>query len=344
MTYHTLTKEFNNKFWTLAENSKSIAITAHFSPDGDSISSCLSVFRILKDKFSEKNIRVIYSGEEDASFRFLSDFKNIEWLPDMADGLAETDLLIVVDCADDSRFTNKPEITNKITSKICIDHHKSAAGGYTENMIVPEIPACAELIYRIFKDEIIINEDLAKTFLLGIITDTGNFTDIEASQADTLLVANELIKKGNVNMVSFLAEFGTISKREFELVQEFIKNSSFEEVLNWPPFHYTYIEREIIEKNNYTGNELNKASKAYISAYLKKIEGYQWGFIVRPKLSFCGISMRSVTENVNVRKILERMELGGGHDRAAGGIFKDEPDPKKCIERVFTWLENNKPE
>ena len=43
---------------------------------------------------------------------------------------------------------------------------------------------------------------------------------------------------------------------------------------------------------------------------------------------------------------MERMKLGGGHDRAAGGTFKradGDVSVKDSVEKVLSWIKNNKP-
>jgi phosphoesterase RecJ-like protein len=346
MNYSKITKEFTDEFFKLVEASENIVITSHMSPDGDSISCVLSMYRIIKDNFPGKNARIIYSGELDGHFGYFENFDKIEWTDDVVNSLGNSDLLIALDCGSFSRFTRFSEKIQAVKNTICIDHHASVPDAFSASVIVPEMPSCSELIFRLFESHVVLDKNLSETFLLGILTDTGNFIFLDASQSDTFVVAKKLIDAGKINIGILRSTYTGISAREFELVQEFIRNTAFEKIEGWPPFQYTYVSREFTEKEQYTNNEFSTASTAYIAGYLTSIKDYTWGFIIKPKSSYCSVSMRSLPESVNVRELLERMELGGGHDRAAGGIFKkdtDPKDPKICVQQIIEWLKNNKP-
>ncbi len=346
MNYNSITKEFTDEFFKLVEASNNILITSHFSPDGDSISSVLSMYRILKDQYQDKNVRIAYSGEFDAHFDYFENFKKIEWTDDVANHLDAADLLIALDCGNFSRFTRFPEKTQEIKNTICIDHHASVPDTFTLSTIVAEMSSCSELIFKLFENKITLDKNLAETFILGILTDTGNFAFLDPSQSDTFLTAKKLIDAGKININILRSKYTGISQKEFSLVQEFVKNTSFREVEGWPPFQYTYVTRDAMESGGYTDNEIGAANSAYIAGYLTSLVGYDWGFIIKPKSLYCSVSMRSLPGGVNVRDLLERMSLGGGHDRAAGGIFKkdtDSKDPKMCVEQIVEWMKNNKP-
>lgn len=344
MKYMEITKEFTEKFFDLAESSKDVVITAHSSPDGDSISCVLAMYRILSDRYPDKKVRVVYSGSPDEHFSYFQNFEKIQWAKDMTERLEECDLLIMLDCSQYRRFTGFPEKLSGVKNQVYIDHHASEPGDCTLGISVPEMPSCSELVFRLFEDALKLDKNLAETFLLGIISDTGSFTFLDSSQSETFLIAKKLVDAGGINISELKSKYLFITDREFTLLQEFIRNTSFGEMPNWPPFQYTYARREFVEENKYTNNELSAASKAYIAGYMGSLKGYSWGFVIRPKSSFCGVSFRSLLGGVNVRKISEKMELGGGHDRAAGGIFRDEKDPKKCADLILEWMKSNKPD
>lgn len=346
MNYSKIAKEFAEDFFKLVENSQNIILTSHFAPDGDSISSVLSVYRIIRDKYKEKKVKIVYSNKIDENFSSFQNFDKIVWVEDMTEHIKDCDLLIVLDCGTLNRFTLHPEKLKDIKNTICIDHHASTPGEFTLSAIMPSIPSCSEVVFRLFENHMNLDKNLSEIVLLGILSDTGNFTFLNSSQSETFAVAQKLIKVGDINLTLLRERYAMISKREYDLLQEFVKNSSFGKVEGWPLFHFTFIDRDVVEKGGYSSNEVVGASRAYIAGYLTSIKGYKWGFILRPKSSYCGVSMRSLPGVVNVRDILERMSLGSGHDMAAGGIFKrenDSLDPKVCIEQIINWMKNNKP-
>jgi nanoRNase/pAp phosphatase (c-di-AMP/oligoRNAs hydrolase) len=93
-----------------------------------------------------------------------------------------------------------------------------------------------------------------------------------------------------------------------------------------------------------TDEDMSAASHIYMSQYLTRIEGYGWGMVLTPRADgSCRISMRSLPGSVNVRDLQERLGAGSGHDRAAGGAFKDVSEPSECIARVLEFMKANKP-
>ena len=95
------------------------------APDEDSISSVLAIFHLLHTKYPKKNVRMLYSGDSDHKYSIFQDYDKIEFVEDIADHLNGTDLLIVLDGSNLSRFSKKPEILRTVANIICIDHHSS---------------------------------------------------------------------------------------------------------------------------------------------------------------------------------------------------------------------------
>ena len=56
-------ESFKENFFGLVEESNNVVVTAHVSPDDDSIASVLGMYGVLKVIFPNKNIRIIYSGQ-----------------------------------------------------------------------------------------------------------------------------------------------------------------------------------------------------------------------------------------------------------------------------------------
>jgi nanoRNase/pAp phosphatase (c-di-AMP/oligoRNAs hydrolase) len=301
------------------------------------------VYRIIADKYKDKNIKIVYFDRLDEHFKSFQNFEKIEWIEDIGSYNTEHDLMIMLDCGEYSRVSLNFDKLLKIQNKICIDHHASKPSEFTLSTIIPNIPSCSELIFRLFEEKMSLDKSLAETFLLGILTDTGNFVYLDSSQTETFLVAKKLIDISKVNITEFRQNFSTISKGEFDIVGEFIKNTNFVNVDGWPPFQYTYVSKEFLENGKYTKDEISTAGASYIVSYLTSIKDYNWGFVLKPKSGYCSVSFRSLPRSVNVRDVSEKMGIGGGHDRAAGGLFKESSDPLLCAEQIISWLKNNKP-
>ncbi|HSV95080.1 MAG TPA: DHH family phosphoesterase [Spirochaetia bacterium] len=347
MEYKEISANFVSKFNKLVDNAHNITITAHENPDEDSISSVLATYEIISINFPQKNTRIVYSSDPDTKYKIFKHFDKIEFVDDIANHLSNTDLLIMVDGNNYYRFSKKEEVLKRISHTICIDHHSSPIEDFTLSLVVPQYPSCAEVIYRSLFTNVKIDKPLAEIFLLGILGDTGNFTYLKENQLSTLTIAQKLLEIGQIEIQEFQSRYRSISPRIFKVIQEFIKNTHYSSVENWPDFQYSFITRKYSTENNLTRSEISEASHRYSSEFIRTIEGYTWGFVITPdKGGDINISCRSLPNSVNVREFMEKQKIGGGHDRASGGTFykKDQSlEVADCIEKIFDWIKSNKP-
>lgn len=339
--------EFSTNFFELIEGAKNMVITAHESPDDDSIASVLSVYEIISTKYPKKNIRIVFSSEPEDRFNIFKNYEKIEFVPDLAEEIIDTNLLIMLDGSQFSRFSKQPEKLKTIPKTICIDHHSSPADEFTLSLVAPFYPSCSEIIYLTLCGDFEVSKELAEIFMLGILGDTGNFTYLKPHQTETLTTAKKLLDISKIEIQEFQSQYRTISKRVFDVIQELMKNTNYKSVEGWPNFQYSFVERSFMDKDKYTDSEVSEANHSYMSHYLRMIEQYPWGFVVTPKLNGdCVISGRSLPKSVSVRDMMERIKLGGGHDRAAGGTFKKtdrDVGAVESINKVLNWIKNKRP-
>ncbi len=333
-------ESFRKDFFALVDASSSVIITSHYSPDDDSIGSVLSIYEIVTTKYSDKNIRIVYTGIPVERYKVFTNFEKIEWVDDVANHVPGVDLCIMLDGSQYARFSKDPEKLKSGASKnICIDHHASAMDMFTLLLSEPGATSTCELIYHAF--EPILNKNLAESLLLGIIGDTGNFAYVPPAQSQVFLVAKELVEIVGTSIDAFRSRYMGIPKRVIPLLQELVKNTSYETVDGWPDVQYAFINRASI--TGYSDEDVSTASHIYLSQYLPKVLGYPWGFVITPRTDgTCRMSGRSLPGSVNVRDLHERMGIGGGHDRASGGYFTGS-EPNDCVTKVLQWMKENKP-
>lgn len=170
------------------KRAKKIAIICHARPDGDALGSGMGLCLALEN--AGKQAYMICEEPTPEKFNFLEDIKRIYNV--MPCPVSEFDLLISVDCADASRmgafaydFLRFRGIT------LNIDHHVSntsfAKYNYVINCsatceIIPEVLDCANIQ---------ITQNAANFLMLGLITDSGNFTHQDVSEK-TFTVAARL--------------------------------------------------------------------------------------------------------------------------------------------------------
>lgn len=347
MNYSKISPDFTIDLYKIVENAHEIVITGHESPDEDAYGSALSVYTILNTKYPTKNIRIILTGEPYVKLNFFKNYDKIEFVKDIAEEVSNTDLLIMLDGSQYSRFSKQPEKLKAISQTICIDHHSSPPDEFSLSLISPQYSSCSEIIYLTFCSDSEVDKELAKIFILGVLADTGNFTYLKPHQTDTLITAKKLLDIGKIEIQEFQSRYRTISKRSFNIIQELIKNTNYGSSNVWPDFQYSFIGELFMNELKLTDNEVSEGCHVYMSNYLRMIDGYTWGFIITPKEDGnFNISGRSLPKSVSVRDLMERMKLGGGHDRAAGGTLNKSDNyhnVSECVEKVIAWINTNDP-
>lgn len=336
---------FRKEFFDLTEQSEHIVITAHYSPDDDSIASVLSVYTILATRYIDKDIRIVYTGTIPQRYSIFHNFEKIEWVEDIANHIAGTDMLIVLDVNRFARISKNPETLEALTipQVVIIDHHGTPPGPSTLSMIVPEVSSNAELVYRSLGAEDVLTKELAGLFLLGILGDTGNFAYVPPSQAGVFSIAARLVEMVGMQIDAFRSRYGGIPKEILPLLQSLVSNTTYAHVDGWPDIQYTWIDRSVMIAGNFDDEDMSAASHIYMGQYLTRIKGQSWGIVATPRADGSArISGRSLPGSVNVRALFEGMTIGGGHDRASGGYLA-ETDGKEGALAVLTWMQNNKP-
>lgn len=347
--YQKIDPEFNREFWPLVTAARKITLTAHYSPDDDAIGSILSLYQIIRQREPAKAISLIITGTSVERFRSFVYFDQIHFAADLADQVADADLLICLDGSQYHRFSHQAEALKKNlpARTICFDHHRSPPDQFDLAIIVPEEPATCSLLYQIFAADFKLDKGLAESLLLGILGDTGNFAFLKPHQTEILLIAKKLLDVAQVEIAEFQSRYRMISQRVFSLIQMLIKNTTYHKTEKWPDWQSSYLPRAVIGDGQCTDNEIGEATHIYMGHYLRAIAGYRWGVVVSPdENGEVSVSARSLPGSANVRELMERSGLGGGHDRAAGGTFKsvggEMLEPADCLKKIETWLQNNK--
>jgi len=338
--------QFKEKFYQLVEDANQIIITGHQPIDDDSIASVLSLYHILKEDYPRKEIRMIQEGQGSDNLKIFSGYENVNFVDDLTEEVDDGDLLIMVDGCEWGRFTDRPEkLKTKVKKSICIDHHDSPPDEFDLSIIIPTAPSAVEIIYWLLIDEREIEKPLAEIILLGILGDTGNFQYLIPENVRTFDIIKRLLPVVGVNIEKFQSRYRKITKTDFDILSQLIKNTRFHEIKNWPKFQTCFLNRDFVKKNNLTENEIRNGYHFYMDQYLRTIEGYEWGIIISALEEKFTISLRSLPGSVSVRRIVEELSVGGGHDRAAGGSFDFDKYPtiETCFQEIFNHFKTNQP-
>lgn len=286
------------------KKAKSVVVLTHQNPDGDAIGSALSMYLQLKSM--GKDVDVIIP-EYPRVFSFLPGIDEVR-----KEGRDSYELAISVDCATIKLLNGWTQYFEDADKTIVIDHHSSNTMFGDINYVEMATPACAQVIYEIFKyyDWNITNE-IGTDLITGIITDTGGFQYAGVSST-TFDIASELVAQG-INLPKIYKNvFSTHTKTSFEL-----KKRAFDrlEFLEDGKITFTYITRKDEEEVNAENGDYEG-----IVTEGRNIEGVEVSIFLHEIDGGMKASLRA-NNYVDVSKVC-MMFGGGGHIRAAGATMQ----------------------
>lgn len=287
------------------KNAKTIVVLTHESPDGDAISSSLSVYHALQQY--GKNVDVVIP-EHAKDFDFLPGADKI-----LNTGKEEAyDLAISVDCTDLKRLAGGKEFFETAKKTVEIDHHSVNAMFADYNYVDPVSPSCCQVLIAMFEYYgVEITKEIANCILTGMITDTGGF-QWGGVTPETFEFAAELIRKGA--KIKEICRKALRNKTKAHCKLERLVYDRLEFYEN-DKIAISYIT---IEDNQNTGAKLG--DEEGLTEMLRDIEGVEVAVLLKEKEGKNGYkaSLRS-HETINVSEIC--LLLGGGGHPGAAGCF-----------------------
>ncbi len=206
----------------LIASNDDFVILSHIRPDGDAYGSALGLGLCLEAM--GKNVRVFFQDGINETYRFLPCSNKIEITPE--NPVSEKTIIISVDTSTMDRLGVHFQAWRRIPD-INIDHHISNTRFAKVNLIDPESPATAQLLYEIIqKFSWPLDAATASNLFVGIITDTGSFR-FRQTTGRTFAVAAALAEAGACP--SKLAEqcFHSHPIAKFKLQQEVFSRAQF---------------------------------------------------------------------------------------------------------------------
>jgi phosphoesterase RecJ-like protein len=333
-------EEILKSLQTYTDAADSIVITSHRSPDDDSISSVLAMFYWLKQTYPTKRIEVMYESAVNQRWGGFTGFEVIKEVDSLSSVSDTFDLLICTDANQYSRITAEPEQLAKINQKrICIDHHKSQPDDWDLKIINDEALSTAEILYELFYSQI--DKQLARLLLLGVLGDTGNLRYVDYTQTYVYDIVKRLVEDAQVNIQTFKASYDYYSNEAIEVAKVLISKQKTYRSDEWPPVNITFIEPNELA---YPQAEIKEGINLYIASFAMLQQDVTWSLVFYGTDTEIKVSARSRPGSVNVRKLMEAMEIGSGHDRAAGGAWKESGvSVGDKVDQLVDWLKQRPP-
>ncbi|KLO22028.1 phosphoesterase [Marinitoga sp. 1197] len=302
---------------------KNIIVVGHIMPDGDDISSVLSLTMGLEKL--NKNVRAVI---DDHIPGYLEEFPFVKDKIKSYDCINKfpAELIISVDASSPDRIGRVYEHF-KYARSIVIDHH--ATNTYFGNINwVDTYGATAQMILRLNKMlEIEYDKDISTVNLLGIATDTGFFrysnTDATVFEDVAWLVG----KGGDIGLISNMI-LENKPLENLKLYKDFLDVMKLEKDNT---IVYSHITLDMLSKYNI----LPKDAPSFVGE-LRAIKGVEVAVtFLEAEKNVYHVSMRSKNW-FDVSKVAVHFG-GGGHPRAAG-FSKETHDLEKLEKEVIETI------
>lgn len=307
------TRIIANDFAKLVENAGRVIVMGHKYPDLDALGSAMGVVAIARAFGKEA---FITTNSHTAASKPLLDylktngFENYIITHSKAKTLLKKNTLLVVTDTHIKSFVECPELLEKASKVVVIDHHRKAVDYIDDAEIFyhdPSASSACELVSQLIAYlpyKIKIGSVVADALLSGVMLDTKNF--VLRTGAKTFETAAYLKKSGadTIRVKQLFAD----SMAAYKLKSEIISNAD------------TYRFCAIAVCNNSTAEARVISSQA--ADELLNIKDINASFVVYKSDDTVSISARSMGK-INVQLIMETLG-GGGHQTMAAAQFEKE--------------------
>ena len=171
---------------------KQVAIFTHMRPDGDAYGSALALACALDSLGIPCEVCV--ESEIPSNLAFVQGIERVQKTPKK-----DFDLLVTVDCSDEQRLgelTEKYYLTKrKKIDVVNIDHHVSNTRFGNYNFVKSCAANCMHVSSLIAYLGVPFDKKIAEYLLLGLLTDSGNFSHDDVDE-EAFLLAAKLVKAG----------------------------------------------------------------------------------------------------------------------------------------------------
>lgn len=319
----------------IISQAETFLILTHVRPDGDAISSSVAMFYFLVDLGKKpENIEVfIPYVSKDLSFIDKENILTNECT------LKEYDLVIVLDCSDNSMVEGR-EFLEKFSPKQCIliDHHEESGKKIKTDYPVIDTSAssCTSIIYREFS--MYMSEQNRESFnrciAIGIISDTIGLTLNVTEECKEIL---SCCKENGVDVQKIAQQLKNIDERT-----QILTNKALERLFLKQRIACSYILQSDLKPDEYDLKIVNH--KAIIRQILDSVYCDTLILLIENDNHEIKGSMRTNESNVDLNQICVSMVeqgyfvKGGGHSNSAGFTKDiDDTEPKK-LKSIFEHL------
>ena len=344
MNIDILNEQEREKLEQLIDESRSIVVTCHKSPDGDALGSCLAWTEYLTAQHGKDPVVVVPDAYPDF----------LQWLPgtervvrydkhkERVELLLKTaDLVFCLDFNSADRVEGMREALEGTPAKrVMIDHHLSPDLDTVLTVSRPEMSSTAELIFRIIwqmGDFEAVSKKCAVAIYCGMMTDTGGFT-YNSMRPEIFYIISLLLTKSIDKDKIYRSVYNNYSASAIKM-RGFVM---YEKLQVFPESRACYFA---ISRGDMTRFNFIKGDAEGLVNEPLRIKGMRLSVSLREddrRDNLVWVSLRSVGE-FSCNDIAERYFNGGGHKNASGGkLMCSLEEAEKVVVQVFDTIKVTK--
>ena len=301
---------------------KTVCLTGHIRPDGDSVGSTLGLYGYLKKNFPEIEVDVCLEPPTEK----MNFVPSIDVIRTDYPEHEPYDLMICLDASNLERIGKAAKYFEQAKHTINIDHHISNTYFADENYVEGQSSSACEVLYG-FLDPDKLDLDIAIALYTGIIYDTGVFK-YKLTSPQTMNIAAELMKYGIPTD---------------DVIDETFNNKTYEENRI---FGYSVMKSQLVCDGSVIYSTLSKKEMDDFHVTTRDLEGIVPQlrmtrgvrvavFAYETPAGDIKVSLRS-DDSFNVNE-LATLFGGGGHVRASGLNMPGTLDD--CIQKLLAEIE-----
>lgn len=313
------------------KNANHIVITAHRSPDGDSVGSSLGLLQFIRS--IGKDAVVCHPDPSPDYLDWLEDVGEILTITnneqEVTKHFVESDLIFCLDYNATNRVGEVMQglLENSTAKKIMIDHHLAPEDFPFIKISDTSVCSTCQLITELIVqsgNQNLLNEKIGTPLYLGILTDTGSFR-FPSVQPRTHELLAVLLAAGVKHYLvhETLNDNNTIERLR---LQGYAFNQKLEYLEEYKIALISLTEEELKEYHYKKGD-----TEGFVNIALS-IKGTKAAIFMSEKDGMVKMSFRSKGQENPVNVLASENFEGGGHANASGGISK--LSMKETIEKV----------
>jgi bifunctional oligoribonuclease and PAP phosphatase NrnA len=328
------TSEKINRLNDCLQSAGQIVITAHKSPDGDSVGSSLALYHYLIQEHD--NVIICHPDKAPDFLHWMKGYDQIQtWeenREEVTRAMNDADVIFCLDYNAPGRIGQMDPLLGRAkATKVMIDHHRDPVSEFVDIMFSdPAICSTAQLIFELINarsDLFKLNDAISEAIYTGLITDTGSFR-FSSVTPRTHEIAAYLIDKGLHHSRVHELIFDNNTENRIRLTSY----AMLEKLVVKDEYKTAYVSLTLDEQARFS------AKKGDTEGLVNKalaLQGVQMAVFFKEADGLIKISFRS-SGTIPVNDIARNHFGGGGHKNASGG--KHVGSITEAIEKFVTIL------